>query len=160
MNLERASTLTDNTLEDFATGANTSISLDLGLLAIKALVNTVTLVISAEVGMKAPLVGHRVLAFVRGNLRDGPKSEVDGSLAKGSVTFYLDGEELWVLMNLRFSSPFFPAVNEAFKVAKLGGPEIIVISSVYSSKDDTIYSPPADLGDRKALNYGENSSIS
>ncbi|KAF8717477.1 hypothetical protein RHS02_09525, partial [Rhizoctonia solani] len=139
MNLERAP---NSALEDFAAGVNTSISLDLGLLAIKAIVNTVTLVISAEVGMNAPLVGYTVLTFVRGNLIDGARAEVDGTMAKGSVTFYLDGDELWVLIRLRFSSPLFPPVNEALKIVKLGA----------------IYPPSSDIGSGRALEQGDSSS--
>ncbi|KAG8728394.1 hypothetical protein FRC11_011161 [Ceratobasidium sp. 423] len=128
----------NNTLEDFAKGVNTGVSLELGQLAIRALVNTATLIISAEVGISAPFSGYRVLATLHGNLRDGVKAEVGGTLAKGSVSFYMDGEAVWAIIKLKFSGPLFPTIDGAFKIISL----------------DVADSPLANPGIKKALTQG------
>ncbi|CAE6526821.1 unnamed protein product [Rhizoctonia solani] len=108
----------NNTLEDFANGIITSFSLDVGLLVIRALVNTVTLMISGEIGIHAPFCGYRILTPVHGNLNDGVRAQFSSPMARGSVIFYLNETELWVELDLL--GPLFPKVNGELKVINLG----------------------------------------
>ncbi|KAH7337789.1 hypothetical protein B0J17DRAFT_718562 [Rhizoctonia solani] len=107
----------NNTLEDFANGAVTNFSLEVGLIVIRALVNTVTLMISTEIGIHAPFAGYRVLSSAHGNLKDGVKAEVNSPMARGCVNFYLECKELWVQLDLL--GPLFPITNGALKVIDL-----------------------------------------
>ncbi|KAF8597843.1 hypothetical protein BDV93DRAFT_561903 [Ceratobasidium sp. AG-I] len=105
--------LRDVAASSFGKGNDASFAWGIGPIDIEATMNTAMLTIAASVGIKIPFLGRKELVSISGDLNKGVTAGFDAWAAKGSVTFFLKGKELWV--TLKVSSPFFN-ISKDFKI--------------------------------------------